>query len=425
MVIYTVQPGESVYTIARQFGLTPEDVLQYSYIPNGQIIPGEALIIPADHGSHLVLPGDSLYAIGRMHGVSVDELLQMNPFIQDPDKIYIGQTLNIPSAFSLSHPIDICGYVYPNVREDVLEKTLPYLTYINPFSYQILPDGSLDPISDERIIEAALAQHVAPMMVITNLRKTDSFNSQLASDVLNSPAARQNLLNNVQTVMEEKQYYGLNINFEYLFPADREAYNSFLAQTYAQLHPQGYWVTTCVAPKTFAGQPGILYEAHDYPAHGENVDQVMLMTYEWGYAFGPPQAIAPLDKVEEVVQYAVSVIPSQKILLGMPNYGYDWTLPFSPGSTARSITNESALRLAQEQGVRIEFDPVAQAPFYNYYDSRGREHVVWFDDARSIAARLRLVEKYNLGGLGYWNLNNYFAQNWLVIADAVEVNHVI
>ena len=98
------------------------------------------------------------------------------------------------------------------------------------------------------------------------------------------------------------------------------------------------------APKTSDRQRGILVEGVDYAKLGENADAVFLMTYEWGYTYGPPMAVAPLDKVREVVEYALTRIPPEKIILGIPNYGYDWPLPYERGITrARSIGNEEAV----------------------------------------------------------------------------------
>ncbi len=93
------------------------------------------------------------------------------------------------------------------------------------------------------------------------------------------------------------------------------------------LHPLGYVVATALAPKVSAEQKGTLYVAHDYPVHGQLADFVIIMTYEWGYIYGPAMAVAPVDQVRRVLDYAVSAMPAGKILMGMPNYGYDWTLP--------------------------------------------------------------------------------------------------
>ena len=148
------------------------------------------------------------------------------------------------------------------------------------------------------------------------------------------------------------------------------------------------------------------------------------MTYEWGYTYGPARAIAPLNLVEQVVQYAVSAIPNKKILMGIPNYGYDWTLPFVRGTSARSLTNTGAVNLAARVGAQIQFDATAQSPFFQYYDASGKRHAVWFEDARSIEAKLRLANRYQLGGVSYWTVNSFFPQNWLVLESLYLVRKI-
>ena len=149
------------------------------------------------------------------------------------------------------------------------------------------------------------------------------------------------------------------------------------------------------------------------------------MIYEWGYSRGEPQAVSPLDKVRRVVDYGVSVIPPEKIFLGMPNYGYDWQLPFVMGQTvARSLGNVEAVDLAGTQNAEILFDEVAQSPTFTYYareNGRPVEHVVWFEDARSVAAMLGLVKEYGLRGFAVWNLMRYFPQMWLVVNNMFRI----
>ncbi|HQE66999.1 MAG TPA: glycosyl hydrolase family 18 protein, partial [Bacillota bacterium] len=208
-------------------------------------------------------------------------------------------------------------------------------------------------------------------------------------------------------------------------PENREDYNNFLRKVSSRLRPLGYSITTALAPKTAADQPGLLYEAHDYPVHGALVDHVILMTYEWGYTFGPPMAVAPITEVRKVINYAISAIPRRKILMGIPNYGYDWALPYVEGSRAATISNVGAVDLARREGAAIQYDQTAQAPFFNYYADDGRQHVVWFDDARSMEARLRLVNQYNLGGVSYWTIGRFFPQNWLVLSSLYDVRKVL
>ena len=152
----------------------------------------------------------------------------------------------------------------------------------------------------------------ATLMVITNILEGGSFDSDLASAILNSEQAVSAVLDNVVQTIQSKNYTGLDIDFEYIYPSDREAYNRFVQRAVDRLHPLGYTVTTALAPKISADQRGLLYEAHDYAFHGATVDHIILMTYEWGYTYSPPRAVAPVNLVEEVLQYAVTEIPSRE-----------------------------------------------------------------------------------------------------------------
>lgn len=132
-------------------------------------------------------------------------------------------------------------------------------------------------------------------------------------------------------------------------------------------------------------------------------------------------AVAPLRNVELVVDYALSEIPAEKIWMGIPNYGYDWTLPFRQGSRARSISNQEAVTLAVQNRAAIRFDQAAQSPWFRYVDGQGREHEVWFEDARSIRAKLELARSRGLYGVGYWNLMRPFPQNWALLNSLYEI----
>ncbi|HBT65782.1 MAG TPA: spore gernimation protein [Ruminococcaceae bacterium] len=426
MVIYTVRRGDSLYTIGRQFGVTAQKLAQDNQIPNpDQLALGQTIVIAVDSIRHTIAPGESLFTIARRYGTTVGQILEVNPEVTNPAAIYPGQVIIVPVPDQKLGSIDVNGYAFPTITQNVLAATLPHLTYISPFSYEVRPDGSIAPINDNQMIESARAQNVAPLMVITNIEEGGSFSSDLGRTILTNQQVQTTLLNNIVQTLQDKNYYGLDIDFEYIYPDDREAYNRFLRRVVDRLRPLGYTVTTALAPKTRADQPGLLYEAHDYAFHGATVDHVILMTYEWGYTYSPPRAVAPLNLVEEVLQYAVTEIPSEKILMGIPNYGYNWTLPFVQGSAAQTISHTAAVNLALREGAEIQFDQEAQSPFFNYYDDQGREHEVWFEDARSIEAKLALVDQYNLGGVSYWTVNSFFPQNWLVLESMYNVNKVI
>lgn len=415
VIIYVVKEGDTLYQIARRYGVDLQKLIDDNQITDpDNLVVGENIVILADLISYTIVRGDTLYQIAKRYGISLQDLLEANPQISNPNQLMVGQVINIPVPSAKLSSMEVNGYVYDTIDAETLNEVLPNLTYISIFSYEVRPDGSLSSLNDQTIIDKALAQNVAPLLTITNIKEGGSFDSDLGHTILNDEQVQDTLIRNMIDTMQSKKYYGANVDFEYLYSKDREAYNQFLRKLTAALHPYGYIVTTALAPKISADQQGTLYEAHDYKAQGEIVDRIILMTYEWGYLFGPPLPIAPIGPVKQVLDYAVSVIPPQKILMGMPNYAYDWTLPYQEGTAASILTNVQAVELAREKGVSIEYDTESQAPYFTYIADDGKEHIVWFDNAQSIEARLKLVDEYGLAGVSYWTLNNNFPQNWLV-----------
>lgn len=423
MEIYVAQRGDSVYAVARRYSVPMDDIIAANQLQNPSALAvGQALVIPTDGRTYTVRRGDTMYAIARLNGVSLQSLIAANPSVRDPGRIYPGQTLTIPSA-SPGRDIVVNGYV-TDTSDETLRQTLPYLTFLSPFSYRSDIQGNLTPTYD---LSTALSAgyRAANLMTVTNLREQGGFSSEIAHAIFTDETVQNTFLGNVETVLGRGGWYGVNVDFEYIWPFDRQSYNQFLRRLTDRMHALGYIVVTALAPKISDEQSGLLYSAHDYAFHGATADLVVLMTYEWGYLYGPAQAVAPLDPVRRVLAYAAEVMPAGKILMGVPNYGYDWTLPFVQGSAARPLTNIAAVTLAGKVGAAIRFDETAQSPFFRYYDDAGRQHEVWFEDARSLRAKYALVDEFGLAGISYWNLNTLFRTNFLVLEAAHGVEKVV
>lgn len=373
-MIYLVKPGDTLYGIAEQYGISPEQIAYDNQI-NRALVPGEALL-----------------------------LLHVEP---EPEPV---------------RRMELSGYAYPFIQTEVLQEALDTIEELLIFSYGFTVTGNLIPPAqdDLPLIRRAWQSGVRPYLVLTPFGEDGRFNNYLVKLAVTDETVQRNLMNRLLYTVQERGYAGVDVDFEYILPEDREPYAAFVGNLRTVMNENGYQVSVALAPKTSAEQPGLLYEGMDYRRLGESADWVFLMTYEWGYTYGPPMAVAPINKVKQVLDYAVQEISPEKIMMGIPNYGYDWELPYVRGTTkARLIGNVEAVRIAAENGAEIQFDEIAESPWFRY-ERDGIVHEVWFEDVRSMEAKLRLASEYGFRGVGYWNLMRPFRANWLLVEDMME-----
>ncbi|MDQ0158419.1 glycoside hydrolase family 18 protein [Alkalibacillus salilacus] len=417
MLIHVVERGDSLYSIANRYQASADELIMINQLetPNDLVV-GQTLVIPIDE--YTVQAGDSFYSIGQKLNIPFEDLAEYNDLDYN-EPLMIGQVLSVPQAPKTT--ISTNAYVEPfgdTVSDQLIESAAnrtPLLTYLGLFSYEVNDDGTLTPPPIEPLPEIASENQTALMMVITNLRD-GSFDQELGRRILTNEQVQDELFNQIITTANEVGYQDIHFDFEFL-PTDlREAYNQFLQTAKDRLSPEGLMISTALAPKTSAEQTGAWYEAHDYAAHGDIVDFVVLMTYEWGYSGGPAMAVSPIGPVTDVVEYALTEIPADKIMLGQNTYGYDWTLPYEEGGDpAQAISPNQGIQLAREYNQAIEFDEEAQAPYFYYWDEDGNQHEVWFEDARSIQAKFDLIKEKGLRGISYWKLGLAFPQNWALL----------
>lgn len=380
---------------------------------------------------YIVKEGDTIDAIAGAAGMDPLRLAFENQ-IDAPYRLAVGQSLlvtgggkngeesrleGIQIRDEQTGPVIMNGYAYPWIEEAVLTETCRFLTSISIFSYGFTESGELIPPSgegEEDVIQEAKRQNVIPVLVLTPLGADGRFNNNLVSILVGSLEIQQKLIRELWSVVQEKGYGEVDVDFEYVLAEDRELFADFVRRLRIIMNLFGIRVTVALAPKTSRDQRGLLYEGIDYKALGEAANGVLLMTYEWGYTYGPPMAVAPINMVRRVVEYALTEIPAEKISLGIPNYGYDWPIPYEQGVTrAISIGYTEAIRLAVDHGVRIYFDETAQSPHFRYWQY-GIQHEVWFEDVRSMHAKFGLIKEFGLAGTGYWQLMRLFRANWLL-----------
>lgn len=416
MILHTVTPGETLEGIARQYGVPARNLA----FDNGVAIPeklpvGMILLVVLPTATHTVTEGETLYGIASRYGLTMRTLWRNNLFLNGSEDVQTGDILYLDTETERIGAYMTGGYVYPFVDRTLLNQTLPLLSGIMPFTYGFRPDGTVLPLDDGEILNAAFRYNVSPVMHLSTLTEDGNFSSELASSLLRNETAMQTLTAGILETLRRKGYYGLDVDFEFLGAENAALYAAFLSRLRETINAAGYPVMAALAPKTRDDQPGTLYEGHDYAAIGQAVNCVLLMTYEWGYTYGPPMAVSPIQPVRNVIEYALTRIPAEKIFLGVSNYGYDFTLPYVQGlSMARSLSVAEAFLLAGEVGAEIQYDETVQAPFFEY-TKEGARHVVWFEDARSLSVRLNLLPEYGLRGALYWNFMRPNPQNLALI----------
>lgn len=424
MLIHRVSAGETIYSIAEYYGVSPESITANNQLQNpDSLVVGQTLVILYPKSVYTVQAGDTLESISRKTGVSVTTLRRNNPIVNSGLYIYEGQTIVLEFQQEKIGNIDVNGYAYTYISDSLLAQCLPYLTYLSIFSYGITSEGNLVYSNDDRLLRYAKEYNVKPILVLTSITETGKFSSERVAELFSSYDAQQNLINNLVNLLKQKGYYGADIDFEFIPSQFADTFAAFIGRLSAALNAEGMVLFVALAPKVSAEQKGLLYEGHKYDLIGAASNYVLVMTYEWGYTYGPPMAVAPIDNVKKVLDYAVTAIPPEKIFMGIPNYGYDWPLPFVAGQTmATSISNVDAVEIADRFSADIQYDFAAASPHYNYYN--GYNHEVWFEDAQSIETKLLTAKSYNLKGVGYWNLMRYFPQNWLVLNALFNINSI-
>jgi len=419
MLIYTVQPEDNLYKLVQKYDLNVEEIIKDNGLDEiPYLILGQALIFNKKELKYIVQEGDTISSISRQFNMSPINLIKDNNLGNAPGLI-IGMPLVIQGQNQIFGRTEVNGYIVPENPEldtAIVNEVAADLTYLTPSNYIVNVDGSLRPFDDEAIVAAGKANKTGLLMSISNAGGP-GFDPERAHVIFSSIEIQDTLFNNVLQVMQEKGYNGLNINFEMLFPEDRQLYNDFLQRAVDFFHNYNYPVSTALVPKTYDMTTGKWWGGHDYKAQGAILDFVIVMTYDWGCGACPPMAVAPVNEIRKVLDYAVTVIPRDKILMGVPFYGFDWKLPFKTGDMGKLVDYTSALQIAAKMGSKIEFDFLAQTPYFYYFSPEGIRHVVWFEDARSFQAKYNLVHQYSLRGVSYWVLGLSAPQNWVVLRN--------
>jgi spore germination protein len=294
-----------------------------------------------------------------------------------------------------------------------LRRNLDLVDEVSPFWYSLDRRGRVVLADDEHTtvdrstVRFLQRRGIRVLPTVTNLRNGD-WAPELVSGMLHDPAAVDRHVRALTALAVDEGYDGIDLDYEDLRAADREAYSAFLRRLAGALHAADKLLTTSVHPKVSDAGYDERNRAQDYRAIGAAVDQVRVMTYDYSWETSPPGPVAPAGWVEDVIAWTVTQVPPEKVVLGAVLLGYDWV-----AGRGETVDHGQAVALARRHGAEIARDR-DRAPWFRYQDAAGRRHEVWWEDAESVAVKLRLVARYGLGGAFFWNLGGEDPAVWPV-----------
>lgn len=295
----------------------------------------------------------------------------------------------------------------------VVRENLRIFDEVSPMWYSLDEAGNVVLADDEHTTvdrdEVRFLQDrgIRVIPTVANLRNGE-WTTETVQEVLHDPEKRTAHVRNIVDLAVRQGYDGMDVDYESLQAGDREVYSAFLRELGAALGAEGKVLTTSVHPKQSEPGPYEHNKAQNYRAIGKAADQVRVMTYDYHWDTSPPGPVAPVGWVDDVISWTVTQIPAEKVRLGVVLLGYDWVI----GGNGSTVSYEQATARAREHDASISHVGPGHSPMFSYTDDRGREHEVWFEDARSVRPKLRLVEKYDLGGAFFWRLGGEDSRVW-------------
>ncbi|BBB89977.1 MAG TPA: glycosyl hydrolase family 18 protein [Methylomusa anaerophila] len=312
------------------------------------------------------------------------------------------------TTFCIQTP-EVLAYYLGNERSGLryqyLQQFSPWITYLAIVNYTVNETGNLQGSTDPEFLAEVLNLGISPLVVPQNFTGT-TFSSAVIHRILTNPQAQQNFIDNLLSILHRYPYHGWNLDIEAVSPQDRDRFSQFSRRLLAWARTEPYLASTAIEAQT----PG-QHSGHDYRALAKANDFLMIMAYDEHWAGGEPGPIASIPWIKSVIQNALSQVPASQIILGIPLYGLDWQVPIQRGKLATPISFREAMALAEKYDSDINWSSEAKEPYFSYKKS-GRQHIVWFQNPRSWAAKLNLVFKYNLRGIGLWEMENADPEFW-------------
>ncbi len=428
MEIYVVQPNDTIYSIAKKYGIAVSKLIRDNAIlrPN-ELVSGQTIVIVYPKQTYIVQEGDTLKSIAATFGVAPMQLLRNNPFLSNS---ILHPGIEITISYNTSGKTITHGFVYPYINKDTLKKTLPNLTYITIYNYRTVSGGkNISYYDDTDIIRISKEYGTIPLMMLTTLSPQGEPDIETAYSIILNDEYQEVFITDTLKTLKEKNYLGATIIFNYINPSNQNLYENFVTKLSNRLTSEGYVLFITVNTGAKYTDNLLVFEKNDYAGISEITSNIIFLQFIWGINYGPPQPVFSIDALQTFIDFVITTVPPDKVSVGNSLISYDWKLPYIPGkSFANSLSVNSALSLAHDVKATIEFDEVSQSPFFTYSIGnyiQKEDHIVWTIDARSILALVNLILEAKLKGAAFWNLMTYLPQLWLVMNTHFETEKLL
>lgn len=275
------------------------------------------------------------------------------------------------------------------------------------------PGGGITGTHDARVLRTARQRGAAVHFQVANYG--DSPRQDVHSMLTDSDASARTITA-ILGVMDQYRYDGVSLDFENIPAADRDVLTTFVVRLAAAVHRRGKVITVAVAAKTVEDVTNEWNGAFDYAALGRAADGLIVLAYDEHWSHGEPGPVASAPWVDVVAQFTVAEIAPSKAILAVPFYGYAWP----EKGAADAVSMGVAIERANRAGVAIQWDPVAQVPFYRLPGA-----TVYFENPRSIGVKLALAKAWGFGGVAFWRLGLEAAGLWEAVVPYLRANPVV
>ena len=270
-------------------------------------------------------------------------------------------------------------------------------------SATIRPDGNVDNFTPPAASKIVTKYKQNAQIAVSNYGKTN-FDGHEVQTIVENPKLTQKLISNLVKLVKNTPYSGINIDFELNPQGDDQQFVAFLSALHTALQKEHKTLSIDVPPKT---KNETWDSGYDYSGIGKNVDEVLIMAYDYSYPGGKAGPIAPVGWVKRVLQYSVDHIPLSKIRLGLPLYGYDWH-----GNTTAGMNLSKVDNLLAERKLKPKWDTADQEPYFTFQDSSTGQNTVYFENSASIKAKLQVAKEFHIPGVFTWYIGSGDAVTW-------------